>query len=48
MKIGFNGKERSKRDWTSLLASVDPRFQLGSITMPDGAHDSVIEMVFGA
>lgn len=48
MKIGFNGKERSKRDWTSLLASVDPRFQLKNVTRPEGAHDSVIEVVFDA
>lgn len=48
MKMGFNGKERSRRDWTNLFASVDPRFQVVNITRPDGAHDSVIEVVFGA
>ncbi|KAK7755829.1 hypothetical protein SLS62_002114 [Diatrype stigma] len=48
MKIGFNGKERSKRDWTNLFASVDTRFRIANITRPDGAHDSVIEVTFGA
>ncbi|KAI0594376.1 S-adenosyl-L-methionine-dependent methyltransferase [Biscogniauxia sp. FL1348] len=48
MKAGFNGKERSKRDWESLFAQVDKRFRIVNITQPDGAHDAVIEVAFDA
>ncbi|KAI1638099.1 S-adenosyl-L-methionine-dependent methyltransferase [Biscogniauxia mediterranea] len=48
MKAGFNGKERSKRDWESLLAQVDKRFRIVNITQPDGAQDAIIEVAFDA
>lgn len=48
MKMGFNSKERSKRDWTNLLAAADPRFQIKSIVRPENAQAQVIEVVFGA
>ncbi|KAI1491675.1 S-adenosyl-L-methionine-dependent methyltransferase [Biscogniauxia mediterranea] len=48
MKAGFNGKERSKRDWESLFAQVDKRFRIVNITQPDGAQDAVIEVAFDA
>lgn len=46
MKSGFNGKERSKRNWEALLAASDERLRIVNITKPHGAHDSVIEIVF--
>ncbi|KAI0180792.1 S-adenosyl-L-methionine-dependent methyltransferase [Hypoxylon sp. FL1284] len=48
MKCGFNGKERNRRNWETLLASVDARLRIASITRPEGAHDSVIEVTFDA
>ncbi|KAI0881999.1 S-adenosyl-L-methionine-dependent methyltransferase [Annulohypoxylon maeteangense] len=48
MMAGFNGKERSKGGWEALLAAADKRFRIANITRPDGAHDSVIEVVFDA
>ncbi|OTB17791.1 hypothetical protein K445DRAFT_364828 [Daldinia sp. EC12] len=48
MKSGFNGKERSKRNWETLLAASDERLQIVNITKPHGAHDSIIEIVFDA
>ncbi|KAI1803060.1 S-adenosyl-L-methionine-dependent methyltransferase [Daldinia bambusicola] len=46
MKSGFNGKERSKRNWEIVLAASDERLRIVKITKPEGAHDSVIEIVF--
>ncbi|KAI2626775.1 S-adenosyl-L-methionine-dependent methyltransferase [Hypoxylon sp. NC1633] len=48
MKSGFNGKERSKKGWETLLAAADERLRIASIMRPEGAHDSVIEIVFDA
>ncbi|KAI0813815.1 S-adenosyl-L-methionine-dependent methyltransferase [Xylaria sp. FL0064] len=48
MKIGFNGKERSRRGWESILAEADKRFRIESIVQPEGAVDAVIEIVFDA
>ncbi|KAI1767039.1 S-adenosyl-L-methionine-dependent methyltransferase [Hypoxylon sp. FL1150] len=48
MKCGFNGKERSKRGWETLLALADDRLRLANVIRPAGAHDSVIEIVFDA
>ncbi|KAI1170345.1 S-adenosyl-L-methionine-dependent methyltransferase [Nemania sp. FL0916] len=48
MKIGFNGKERSRRGWESVLAEADPRFRIESIVRPEGATDAVIEVAFDA
>ncbi|KAI1396518.1 S-adenosyl-L-methionine-dependent methyltransferase [Hypoxylon fuscum] len=48
MKAGFNGKERSEHGWETLLAAADERFRIANITRPEGAHDSVIEIVFDA
>ncbi|XXG96414.1 hypothetical protein Hte_002696 [Hypoxylon texense] len=48
MKSGFNGKERSRRGWETLLAAADGRLRIANIIKPDGAHDSVIEIVFDA
>ncbi|KAI8628312.1 S-adenosyl-L-methionine-dependent methyltransferase [Xylariaceae sp. FL1651] len=48
MKVGFNGKERSKRGWESVFAEADKRFRIESIVRPQGANDAVIEIVFGA
>ncbi|KAF3059436.1 6-hydroxytryprostatin B O-methyltransferase [Daldinia childiae] len=48
MKSGFNGKERSKRNWETLLAASDERLRIVNITKPYGVHDSVIEIVFDA
>ncbi|KAI8956621.1 S-adenosyl-L-methionine-dependent methyltransferase [Daldinia sp. FL1419] len=48
MKSGFNGKERSKRDWEALLGASDERLRIVNITKPHGAHDSVIEIAFDA
>ncbi|KAI1103750.1 S-adenosyl-L-methionine-dependent methyltransferase [Jackrogersella minutella] len=46
MMAGFNGKERSRSGWETLLAAADKRFRIVNIIRPDGAHDSVIEIVF--
>ncbi|KAI0431613.1 S-adenosyl-L-methionine-dependent methyltransferase [Xylaria sp. FL1042] len=48
MKIGFNGKERSRHGWESILAEADQRFRIESIVQPEGAVDAVIEVVFDA
>ncbi|KAI1384763.1 S-adenosyl-L-methionine-dependent methyltransferase [Hypoxylon trugodes] len=48
MKSGFNGKERSRKGWENLLALADERLRIVSVTKPEGAHDSVIEIVFDA
>ncbi|CAJ2513893.1 Uu.00g020120.m01.CDS01 [Anthostomella pinea] len=48
MKIGHNGKERSKRGWEDLFAEADKRFRIESIVQPAGAHDAIIEVVFDA
>ncbi|KAI1746945.1 S-adenosyl-L-methionine-dependent methyltransferase [Xylaria castorea] len=48
MKVGFNGKERSRRGWEAVLAEADPRFRIENIVKPEGATDAVIEIVFGA
>ncbi|TRX96971.1 hypothetical protein FHL15_002277 [Xylaria flabelliformis] len=48
MKVGFNGKERSRRGWEAVLAEANPRFRIESIVKPEGASDAVIEIVFGA
>ncbi|KAI1420943.1 S-adenosyl-L-methionine-dependent methyltransferase [Xylaria sp. FL1777] len=48
MKIGFNGKERSRRGWESIFAEADKRFRIVSIVQPEGAVDAVIEVVFDA
>ncbi|KAI0520832.1 S-adenosyl-L-methionine-dependent methyltransferase [Xylaria bambusicola] len=46
MKLGFNGKERSRRGWEDIFAEADKRFRIQSIVQPKGAIDSVIEVVF--
>ncbi|TGJ78244.1 hypothetical protein E0Z10_g10524 [Xylaria hypoxylon] len=46
MKISFNGKERSKRNWESIFAEADKRFRIESIVQPEGAVDAIIEVVF--
>ncbi|KAI0403743.1 S-adenosyl-L-methionine-dependent methyltransferase [Xylaria palmicola] len=46
MKVGFNGKERSRRGWESVLADADERFRIENIVQPEGATDAVIEIVF--
>ncbi|KAL7626526.1 hypothetical protein AAE478_003298 [Parahypoxylon ruwenzoriense] len=46
MKAGFNGKERSKRGWEALVAAADQRLRIANIISPEGANDSVIEIVF--
>jgi hypothetical protein len=48
MKVGFNGKERSKQGWESVFAEADKRFRIESIVQPEGANDAVIEVVYGA
>ncbi|KAI2464707.1 S-adenosyl-L-methionine-dependent methyltransferase [Annulohypoxylon bovei var. microspora] len=48
MMTGFNGKERSRSGWETLLAAADERLRIVNITRPDGAHDSVIEIVLDA
>ncbi|KAI0538446.1 S-adenosyl-L-methionine-dependent methyltransferase [Xylaria digitata] len=48
MKVGFNGKERSKHGWESVFAEADKRFRIESIVQPEGAVDAIIEVVFGA
>ncbi|KAI0459503.1 S-adenosyl-L-methionine-dependent methyltransferase [Xylaria acuta] len=48
MKVGFNGKERSRRGWEAVLAEADPRFRIESIVQPEGANNAIIEIVFGA
>jgi hypothetical protein len=48
MKVGFNGKERSRRTWETVFAEADKRFRIQSIVQPKGASDAVIEVVFGA
>lgn len=48
MKVGFNGKERSRAGWEHILAEADPRLRIASITEPKGATDAVIEIVFDA
>ncbi|KAI8947734.1 S-adenosyl-L-methionine-dependent methyltransferase [Xylaria longipes] len=47
MKVGFNGKERSRRGWEAVLAEADSRFRIESIVQPEGANNAVIEIVFG-
>ncbi|KAI0017503.1 S-adenosyl-L-methionine-dependent methyltransferase [Xylariomycetidae sp. FL0641] len=46
MKLGFNGKERSRRGWEAVFAEADPRFRIENIKQPKGAHDAVIQVVF--
>ncbi|KAI1413649.1 S-adenosyl-L-methionine-dependent methyltransferase [Hypoxylon sp. FL1857] len=48
MMAGFNGKERSKSGWETLLAMADERLRLANVIRPAGAHDSIIEIVFDA
>ena len=48
MKVGFNGKERSRRGWEAVFAEADKRFRIQSIVQPKGAVDAVIEVVFDA
>ncbi|KAI0437378.1 S-adenosyl-L-methionine-dependent methyltransferase [Xylaria telfairii] len=48
MKVGFNGKERSRRGWEVVLAEADPRFRIENVVEPEGATDAVIEISFGA
>ncbi|KAI0904773.1 S-adenosyl-L-methionine-dependent methyltransferase [Ustulina deusta] len=48
MKLAFNGKERSRRGWESVFAEADKRFRIESIVQPEGAIDSVIEVVWDA
>ncbi|KAI1454009.1 S-adenosyl-L-methionine-dependent methyltransferase [Annulohypoxylon moriforme] len=48
MMTGFNGKERNRSGWEALLAAADERLRIASIKKPEGAHDSVIEIVFDA
>ncbi|KAI1127751.1 O-methyltransferase-domain-containing protein [Nemania abortiva] len=48
MKVGFNGKERSRHGWESVLAEADGRFRIASIVEPKGATDAIIEVVFDA
>ncbi|KAI0466836.1 S-adenosyl-L-methionine-dependent methyltransferase [Xylaria cf. heliscus] len=48
MKVGFNGKERSRRGWEAVLAEADPRYRIESIVQPKGANNAVIGIVFGA
>ncbi|KAI1144307.1 S-adenosyl-L-methionine-dependent methyltransferase [Hypoxylon sp. FL0543] len=48
MMAGFNGKERSKSGWETMLAMADERLRIANIVRPAGAHDSIIEIVFDA
>lgn len=48
MKVGFNGKERSRRGWEAVLTEADPRFRIENVVEPEGATDAVIEISFGA
>jgi len=48
MKVGFNGKERSRRGWENVFAEADKRFKIQSIVQPEGASDAVIEVLFSA
>ncbi|KAI1357803.1 S-adenosyl-L-methionine-dependent methyltransferase [Xylaria arbuscula] len=48
MKVGFNGKERSRRGWEDVFAAADKRYRIQSIVQPKGAVDAVIEVVFDA
>ncbi|KAJ2980636.1 hypothetical protein NUW58_g6895 [Xylaria curta] len=47
MKVGFNGKERSKGGWENVLTEADHRFRIENIVQPEGATDAVIEILFG-
>ncbi|KAI1087125.1 S-adenosyl-L-methionine-dependent methyltransferase [Rostrohypoxylon terebratum] len=48
MMSGFKGKERTRSGWEDLLAAADERFRIVNIVRPEGAHNSVIEVVFDA
>lgn len=47
MKVGFNGKERTRGGWEAVLSEADKRYRIESIVKPEGATDAVIEIVFG-
>ncbi|KAI0100915.1 S-adenosyl-L-methionine-dependent methyltransferase [Nemania sp. FL0031] len=48
MKVGFNGKERSRRGWEDVLAEADGRYRIANIIEPKGATDAIIEIAFDA
>ncbi len=46
MKITFNAKNRSTRDWHNLFAKADERFRIVSIRTPPSSALSIIEVVW--
>ena len=43
----FNSQERSKDEWTQLVAAANPRLRIASIEKPLGNDDSIIEGALG-
>lgn len=46
MQICANAKERSRDDWTALLALADERFEIESITTPPHSALSIIQVIW--
>lgn len=46
MQMCANAKERSHDDWSALLAAVDERFEILSITTPKHSALSIIEVIW--
>ena len=46
MAACFNGAERTRAQWTSLLHAADERFVIENIVRPEGSTMSIIEVVW--
>ena len=48
MAACFNGAERSRAQWDSLLQKADKRFTIRNVVRPQGSTMSVVEVVWQA
>jgi 6-hydroxytryprostatin B O-methyltransferase len=46
MMAALNAKERTRKDWTDLIGSADPRLTVKAFKQPPGSAASLIEVVF--
>jgi hypothetical protein len=46
MKMGFNGKDRSRQDWINLFKEADDRFTVVSIETPPRSALAVIQVAW--
>lgn len=46
MKMAFNGKDRSRRDWLNLFQEADKGFKIVSIETPPQSALAIIEAVW--